>query len=58
MLELLSNLGELARNKHLFIVFTRSTGTNDVLNEHENLGQYVSYAKLTGLMPCYSYPAN
>ena len=37
---------------------TSLSGTNYVLNEHEDLSQYGSYAIATEMMPCYSYPAS
>ena len=32
-----------------------SSGTNHVINEHEDFGQYVTYAIPSQVMPCYSY---
>ena len=33
-----------------------SSGTNYVLNEHEDVDQYDSYAIPSKIMPCWSYP--
>ena len=35
-----------------------SSGTNYVLNEHEDVGQYGLYVIFSEVMPCYSYPAS
>ena len=37
---------------------TRSSRTNFVLNEHEDVGQYGPYVILSEVMPCYRYPAS
>ena len=39
-------------------MLTSSSGTNCVLNEHEDVGQYSSYVILFEVMPRYSYPAS
>ena len=39
-------------------MLTSSTGTNYVLNEHEDLDQYDSFAIPSKIMPCCNYPAN
>ena len=35
-----------------------SSGTNYVLNEHEDVGQYGPYVILSVVMPCYRYLAS
>ena len=35
-----------------------SSGTNYVLNEHEDVGQYGPYVILSEVIPCYRYPAS
>ena len=37
---------------------TSSSGTNHVLNEHDDVGQYGLYVILSEVMPCYRYPAS
>ena len=37
---------------------TSSSGTNYVLNEHEDVAQYGPYVILSEVMPCYRYPAS
>ena len=37
-------------------MLTNSSGTNHVLNEHEDIGQYGSFAISSGFMPYKSYP--
>ena len=39
-------------------MLTNSSGTNYVLNEHEEVGQNGPYVILSEVMPCYSYPAS
>ena len=39
-------------------MLTSSSGTNYVLSEHEDFGQYGPYVILSRVMPCYSYPAS
>ena len=39
-------------------MLTSSSGTNYVLNKHEDVGQYGPYAIPSEVMPCYSYPAS
>ena len=40
------------------MVLTSSTGTNYVLNEHEDVNQYGSFAKPSKIMPYQSYPVS
>ena len=35
-----------------------SSDTNYALNEHEDFDQYGSFAILSEIIPCYSYPAS
>ena len=37
-------------------MLTSSSGTNYILNEHEDVGQYGSFAKPSEIMPYQSYP--
>ena len=37
-------------------MLTSSSGTNYVSNEHEDVGQYGSFAIQSKIMPCKSYP--
>ena len=37
-------------------MLTNSSGTNYVLNEHEDVDQYDSYAVPSKIIPCKSYP--
>ena len=39
-------------------MLTSSSGTNYVLNEHEDIGQYGPFAIPSAVMPCYSHPAS
>ena len=39
-------------------MLTSTFGTNYVLNEHEDVGQYGQYVILSEVMPCYRYPAS
>ena len=39
-------------------MLTNSSGTNYVLNEHEDVGQYGPYVILSEVMPCYRYLAS
>ena len=39
-------------------MLTNSSGTNYVLNEHEDVGQYGPYMILPEVMPRYRYPAS
>ena len=39
-------------------MLTSPSGTNYVLNEHEDAGQYGPYVILSEVMPCYRYPAS
>ena len=39
-------------------MLTSSSATKRVLNKHERVGQYDTYAIQFELMPCHSYPAN
>ena len=39
-------------------MLTSSSGTNYVLNQHEDVEQYGPYVILFEVMPCYSYPAS
>ena len=39
-------------------MLTSSSGTNYVLYEHEDVGQYGPYVILSEGMPCYRYPAS
>ena len=45
-------------NPYWVNMLTRSSGTNYVLNEHEDVDQYGPYAIPFELMPCYKYPAS
>ena len=38
------------------MVLTSSSDTNYILNEHEDVGQYGSFAKPSEIMPYQSYP--
>ena len=37
-------------------MLTNSSGTNHVLNGHEDVDQYDSYAVPSKIIPCWSYP--
>ena len=39
-------------------MLTSSSGTNYVLNKHEDVCQYGPYMILSEVMPCYRYPAS
>ena len=41
-----------------FNMLTCSSGTNYVLNDLEEVGQYGPYVILSEVMPCYSYAAS
>ena len=56
MLKLSCKFGELKWNPYWIIVLTSSSGTNYVLNGHEDVDQYGSYAIPSKIIPCYSYP--
>ena len=56
MLKLSSKFGESKWNLNWIIVLTSSSGTNYVLNMHEDVDQYDSYAIPTKIMPYQSYP--
>ena len=40
------------------MALTSTTGTNYVLNEHEDVDQCDTYAIPSEIMPCYSYPTS
>ena len=48
--------GESKWNPYRVIVLTRSTGTNYVPNEHEDVDHYGSFAIPSKIMPYQSYP--
>ena len=55
-LKLSCKFGELKWNPCWLIMLTSSSGTNYILNEHEDVGQYGSFAKPSEIMPYQSYP--
>ena len=50
--------GEPKWNPYWVIVLTSSSGSNYVLNEHEDVDQYGSFAISSEIMPCLSYPVS
>ena len=58
MLQLSYKFDESKCNSDWFNMLTSSSGTNHVLNEHEDVCQYGPYAMPTEGVPCYSYPAS
>ena len=48
----------LVNQDEISIELTSSSGTNYILNEHEDVDQYGPYAIASDIMPCYSYPAS
>ena len=58
MLQLSCKFDESKWNPYLVIVLAISSGTNYVLNEHEYIHQYGSYATQSELMSCNSNVAH
>ena len=58
MFKLSWKFGESKWNSCWLILLTSSSGINHVLDEHDDVDQYGSFAIPSELMPCYSYPAS
>ena len=52
MLKLSCKFGESKWNPYWIIMLTNSSGTNYVLNGHEDVDQYDSYAVPSKIIPC------
>ena len=58
MLQLSCKFDESIWNPHWVNMLISSSGTNYVLNDHEEVGQYGPYVILSEVMPRNSYPAS
>ena len=58
MLQQSCNFHGPALSTYLVIMLTSFPDTKYILNEHEDLGQYPSYAKPSEIMSSYSYAAS
>ena len=56
MLQLSCKFDESKWNPYWVNMLTSSSGTNYVLNKHEDVDQYGPYAIPSEVMACYSYP--
>ena len=58
LLQLSCKFGESAHKLYSVIVLTSSSGTNHLLNDHEDLEPYGPYLIPSEMMPYYSHPAS